>query len=55
MTKLYVVYKNYPNYKAILKGFIFDKKLATTYCQTFNSLYAKDFQYILSFEELDVV
>lgn len=54
LVKLYVIYKNYPNRKSILKG-LFDKKLATTYCQTFNSLYAKDFQYILSFEELDVV
>lgn len=54
MTKLYVVYKNYPNRKLVFKGF-FDKYLATTYCQTFNFHYAKDFQYILSFEELDVV
>lgn len=54
MTKLYVVYKNHPNRKLVFKGF-FDKYLATTYCQTFNFHYAKDFQYILSFEELDVV
>ena len=54
LVKLYVIYKNYPDRKSILKG-LFDKYLATTYCQTFNFHYAKDFQYILSFEELDVV
>ena len=54
LVKLYVIYKNYPNRKSILKG-LFDKDLATSYCRFFNSLYAKDFQYILSFEELDVV